>query len=229
MGKIKYTEEYRKELIGKRFGRLVIQDIYDKPKKEKYYYVMCKCLCDCGNESNTYINALINGSTTSCGCFGAERRLESTTKHNEAKCRLYKIWQHMKIRAKENTKYKSYEKLGIKICDEWRNDYIIFRDWALKNGYRDDLSIDRIDTYGNYEPRNCRFADYKTQVNNRTVTIYLTDDNGVRKCLSEWCDFYGVTYKNASTRLERGWEFKDIFRKEIGKSRNGRKSRRVVK
>jgi hypothetical protein len=94
---------------------------------------------------------------------------------------------------------------GIKVCDEWKNSYENFREWALSNGYADNLTLDRINPNGNYEPSNCRWATAKTQGNNRRSCLYFTID-GVTKSLMELCEEYGAPYELVRGRLRRGWE-----------------------
>lgn len=95
--------------------------------------------------------------------------------------RLYKIWCQMKQRCNNsnNTAYHRYGGRGIIVCDEWANDFMIFYDWSLCNGYSNDLSIDRIDNDGNYEPSNCRWATTKIQQRN-TTRIHKHNKTGFR-------------------------------------------------
>lgn len=107
--------------------------------------------------------------------------------------RLYMIWNTMKQRCyvKSSTSYKRYGAKGITVCDEWRNSFYAFRDWALSNGYSDELTIDRIDSRGNYEPTNCRWATYKEQANNTSKNIKFTY-NGETHTIPEWSDIVGI-------------------------------------
>jgi hypothetical protein len=121
--------------------------------------------------------------------------------------RLYKTWGNMKSRCyrKKDISYPNYGGRGIVVCDEWRDSFEAFRDWALSHGYRDDLTLDRIDLNGNYEPENCRWQTYKQQANNRRSNKYLECD-GKRLTYSEWADLYGITERTISRRIAAGWD-----------------------
>lgn len=127
---------------------------------------MWVCLCDCGMIKEKYVstNDLKSGKVKSCGCIKREvaaLRGKENTLHGMTKSRIWNIWSGMRQRCKHNKNY-----LHVKICSEW-DDFLIFYEWATANGYRDDLTLDRIDPTGNYCPENCRWATWKTQENNR--------------------------------------------------------------
>ena len=130
-------------------------------------------------------------------------------KHGQRKTRLYRIWANMKSRC-HNPKtsfYNSYGGKGVTVCPEWKNDFQVFHDWAISHGYSDDLSIDRIDVNGNYEPGNCRWVSTKAQAKNRSNNHIVIVD-GVSKSLMEWCEIYSINYKTVRDRLKRGWAVK---------------------
>lgn len=126
--------------------------------------------------------------------------------------RLRGVWRNMIQRCHNpnHRQYCSYGGRGITVCDEWRNDYSCFREWALKNGYAQGLTIDRIDNNGGYSPQNCRWATYKEQNRNKRSNRNITL-NGETKCLSEWAEFFGIGVPLATRRLNDGWAEEDAF------------------
>lgn len=155
----------RIDLIGKRFGKLVVQN---KAKNEGRW-TCWDCVCDCGNRVIAKTRDLQKGDVNSCGCLFEEINKQRLTKHGKKNSRLYRIWGNMKTRCSNPTTkyYKYYGGRGITICEEWRNSFQRFYDWAMTNGYSDDLTIDRIDVNGNYEPSNCRWVTMKEQSKNK--------------------------------------------------------------
>lgn len=127
-------------------------------------------------------------------------------KHGLRKTRLFSIWANMKTRCinPRSTHYNRYGGRGITVCDEWRDNFQSFYEWAMANGYKDDLTIDRIDNNGNYEPSNCRWTTSKEQARNTSRNVLITID-GETKSLMSWCEKYNINYKTVRDRLKRGW------------------------
>lgn len=143
--------------------------------------------------------------------------MKGNYKHGGKGTRLYGIWKKMRDRcySPNNPKYYRYGGRGIVICDEW-SDFAVFREWALSNGYSDELSIDRIDNDGNYEPTNCRWATAKEQANNRgqRVDAQIVTWNGETRSIKEWAAILGIKHKTLVERYRRGWTAPKLF-KEI--------------
>lgn len=148
------------DLRGKRFGKLIVLEDSGERKRRN---IVWKCICDCGNITMVKADNLKTGKTKSCGCFRRDIAKKKMYKHGESygdlRSRLYETWTNMKTRCcnSNNKAYKSYGKREITVCDEWKNNYRAFKFWAILNGYQDNLTIDRIDNDGNYEPNNCQF------------------------------------------------------------------------
>lgn len=204
------------DLTGKKFGKLEVIGVHDTGSRKAYYV----CQCDCGNVKVVRADSLISGATKSCGCIKKEQdktNLTANHRHKMSGTRIYETWQDMKRRCynKQNVRYNRYGGRGIKVCEEWLNNFQSFYDWAIRNGYSDDLTIDRIDNDGNYEPSNCRWSTVKEQCNNRSSNINITIGNATKSLMS-WCEIFNVDYKKVHARYQRnGYESIDRLFNDI--------------
>lgn len=208
--------EYKGNIeIGERFGKLVVIGFAEPTfTKSGRKIKRCECLCDCGNKVIVDNWHLKGGATVSCKCYRKQRQIETNIKHGYRRTRLYYIWCGMKQRA-GNPNNRLYA--NVSICDEWK-DFISFKDWSLANGYRDDLTIDRVDNNKGYEPSNCRWTTFKVQANNTSRNHYITID-GITHTLSEWVDIYDTEYQMVKDRIYSGWNPLDALTMPKG-SRN---------
>lgn len=192
---------------GKEYSVSVGDTIHYLTITKLYSNHTCDCICKCGKEKkNIKITSILSGNTTSCGCRNKELTSERNYIHCDSKTRLYKIWQGMKKRClnKNNARYKEYGGRGISICDEWLL-WVNFKDWALKNGYNDTLTIERKDYDKNYEPCNCTWIPICDQSKNRSSCNWITF-NGETHTLTEWAKIKGIKRSTLSSRiLTRGW------------------------
>lgn len=166
------------------------------------------CRCKCGKETVVMSTHLTSGKIKSCGCWWQERKKDYCKTHGYSnKEKLYGVWKGIKNRCytQSHIGYKNYGGRGVIVCDEWKNDYLCFRKWALQNGYKEGLTIDRIDVNGNYEPSNCRWITRKEQSYNKTNSHYLTY-NGQSKTIAEWSEITGIKSHTIQARINRlGW------------------------
>lgn len=190
---------------GMRFDHLttikkVSEKVYSDGKHRMPFWL---CQCDCGNTVVVSARGLTENCHHSCGCYNKEVLIAKNTKHSCFHERLYSVWNAMKTRCR-NKNNKDYGGRGITFCDEWK-DYTNFRNWAMANGYKDNLEIDRIDNNGNYEPSNCRWVTRRENLNNRRVTALVTY-NGKTQGLAEWARELGVKHSTLYYRIyKRGW------------------------
>ena len=211
------------DLTGMRFGMLTVIDrAEDHVFKSGARAVQWNCICDCGNKVAVLSGNLVSGNSTSCGCHRVERTKEVNTKHggclNYKGERLYGVWKGMIRRCSDvdNPKYYNYGGRGIKVCNEWLNDYGAFRTWALQNGYdknapKGECTIDRIDVNGDYCPENCRWANMKEQSRNKTCTIPDVEYMGEKRSLKDWSEITGINYPTLRSRIVRGWSPERAF------------------
>lgn len=192
-----------KDLTGQIFGDLkVIKRMENNSRGDSKWL----CECTCGNTKVILRNSLISGRTKSCGCgmlAALEKGRYSMRTHGMSKSRLYRIWCGIKKRTSESADErhrKDYFERGIRVCEEWADSFEKFQEWALENGYNDKLTIDRINNDGNYEPKNCRWTDNKTQANNkRSNRVY--EYKGEKLNISQLSEKYNINYSLLRERL----------------------------
>lgn len=192
------------DLTGQRFGRLIVIKRADNSKDNRAKWL---CKCDCGNEKNIVGKSLRKMKTQSCGCLQKEQAKMVNTKHGMRYTKLNKTWNSMKQRCNNSNckQYKNYGGRGIKVCDEWldkENGFINFYDWSMNNGYQDNLTIDRIDVNGNYEPSNCRWANMKQQSNNRRDNHNITYNNETHT-IAEWSEILNINRYTLYYRINK--------------------------
>lgn len=152
--------------------------------KQKIRYCLYKC--ECGNEFKSQKRHVDNEKTLSCGCYALIRAREANITHGQQGTKLYSVWRSMNDRCynRKQISYDRYGGRGISVCKEWRESFIPFYEWAMKNGYDKNLSIDRINNDGNYEPSNCRWSNIYVQARN-TRRIAKNNTSGYRGV--SWC------------------------------------------
>lgn len=187
---------------GTRFGMLTIIKEVEPYYYNGHPYRQFLCQCDCGKTSITTLGRLRIGMTKSCGCQSGSR-----PNHKElTNSRIYHIWSSMKQRCYDINaiSFPNYGGRGISVCDEWRNDFMAFYNWAIAHGYNESLTIDRIDCNGNYEPSNCKWATMKEQMQNKRNNVML-ELNGERHTISEWSRITGIKCGALQGRKYAGW------------------------
>lgn len=202
--------------IGKKYGKLIIIDFEKHKRKTGYdcWYWLCKC--ECGNIKLLYPAEVKNGKIKSCGCYKDNLAKLRMSKHNQSTSRLYHCWQDMKARCYRKThhKYLLYGNRDIRVCDEWLNNYDNFSEWALNNGYSNDLTLDRINVNGNYCPENCRWATPLQQSQNRRNTKKIIVD-GVEMLLTDACKKFNISYYSVYGRLKSGWDIEKALTTKV--------------
>lgn len=163
------------DITGKRFGRLTV---ISRSHVNQNKFIVWECKCDCGNTTYVVAHQMKHGKVQSCGCLNQEKRLERITTHGFSKLPIYKVWKSMKSRCynRSDKRYSRYGGRGIVVCVEWIISAESFVRWAIVNGYKKGLTIDRIDNNGNYSPDNCRFVTVAKNNRNSSNT-HLTESD----------------------------------------------------
>ena len=188
------------DLTGKRFGYWTV--LKRAPNKGKRVFWLCRCVC--GNVKIVQGTSLKNGVSKSCGCKKSENHFKSHGLHDTA---LYRKWASVKNRCfnRNDKMYKHYGERDITMCDEWKNDFKAFYNWTMKNGYKENLELDRIDNDGNYCPENCRYVTHQENLRNMKRTLKVTF-KGETKPLIDWCDELNLNYHTVYNRIYNlGW------------------------
>lgn len=178
------------------------------------------CECNCKDHTRKIVrhSSLTSGNSKSCGCLSAEEASKRVGTHGMSGTRLHNIWKSMKERCynSNHDQYKDYGGRGITICSEWKNDFLCFYNWAISNGYKDNLTIDRINNDGNYCPENCKWSTRKEQGNNQRTNHLLTYNNKTQT-MAQWAEEIGLNPRTLQTRISRGWNVQDAL---FGKVQN---------
>ena len=197
-------------MLGKKYGKLTV---ISTEKHNNRTLLVCKC--DCGNEIKRETYLIATNQIKSCGCLKGDaiKRYNASGKHSRSRLKdgrslhpLYGTWFQMISRC-ENHNQKHYDRYGgrgIKVCEEW-HDFWNFVKWSDSVGGRPKgCTLDRIDNDGNYEPSNCRWANWRTQTTNKSSNVFV-EYNGIRKTVAEWAETVGLHPHTLQERLKKGW------------------------
>lgn len=210
MGKIK-------NIVGQKFGMLKVVKFSHTENKKSYWLCECECGVRKVLRADSFKPSKTRNVTKSCGCLNNKPR-EYARIHGDSRTKLYHVWASMKDRCvNPNGKYyKHYGGKGISVCDEWKNEYLSFKKWAIENGYKDGLTIDRIDVNGNYEPSNCRLITHREQQYNTTRNRRYTFQ-GETLTVTEWANRTGIKRTTLNARLNHGWDIDRALTEPINK------------
>lgn len=190
------------DLTGKKFNHLTVVRYYGRNKGKTLW----ECKCDCGNIKIVSSSCLLGNYTKSCGCEAKlKAKIPKVVKHGKSRTRLYKIYIKMirRCHCEKDKDYRNYGGRGIGVCQEWKENFMSFYNWAMSNGYTETLTLDRIDNDGNYEPNNCRWTTMKEQSNNTRTNRYITY-NGQTKTLTQWAEQIGLKEDTLRARIVSG-------------------------
>lgn len=218
--------------VGDKIGRLTILEkserCRDSKGRRRSYWI---CECECGSVVEKREDVFTR-PVPSCGCYGREQmsaymreKMTGKIKYGDSRERVHNIWYLMKFRCEDSSSpaYQNYGGRGITVCPEWSDGidgYFRFKEWALSNGYTDELSLDRIDNDKGYSPDNCRWVGTITQANNKRSNVFY-EFNGTSKTLAQWARDFNINYKTVHRRVVGlGWELERALMTPVGKIAN---------
>ena len=199
------VRDLKNDLTSKQFGRLTVLSFQGRNKQ---YDSLWSCSCECGNSKVIRGGVLKNGHTRSCGCLQKESTSMSRTTHGLIKenFKLYKVWIGIKQRCNnpKSSSFNDYGGRGISICEKWESKFEDFHYWAISKGYKEGLTIERVNPNGNYEPTNCIWIPKKEQSNNRTSSVVISYQ-GITENASYWSEKTKIPSNVITQRIRRGW------------------------
>lgn len=209
-----YKLKYNRSFIGEKYGRLLI--LKDLGQVNGNRTVVAEC--ECGVIKECRLSHLINNYVKSCGCLNKELIISRSTTHGQRQHPLYNVYNGMISRCyyKKDINYHNYGGRGITVCKEWLNDFKVFYDWAILNGWDKNLQLDKDKLAPNqrgvlYSPEFCCFITRKENLRYRRMTSML-EYNGETKPFMEWCEILNLTEKRVRNRINNmGWSVKDAF------------------
>lgn len=197
-----YQPNKQRDITGKKFGNLTALFFEYRDERHRHFW---RFRCDCGKEIIVRKSSVTSGNTKRCIDCSKKIIAEINTVHGMSKTRLYKEWAGIIQRCKNPnaTSYDRYGAKGITVCQEWPS-FDLFKEWALNNGYSDELTIERINNNKGYSPDNCKWATYEEQAHNQKTNRNL-EYNGRTMTMAEWAREIGITSSSLYGRLKRGW------------------------
>lgn len=208
-----YTMHKISDYIGKKYGHLTV---IGQSKATHKYSNKFDFQCDCGKIISEEPTRVLSGHKKTCGCRCPKPKIKSehpgNYKDGKTLHPLYGTWKQMIYRCEnpKSDKYKNYGGRGITVCDEW-HDFFEFVKWADNFDYNNpSLTLDRIDSNGNYEPLNCRFTYWSIQCSNKTSCRYITY-HGITLTLKQWATSLGINQVTLRNRLDKGWPLEKAF------------------
>ncbi len=184
---------------GDKYNFLTIIKEVEQVNKSRYF--QCKCVC--GNIKNYKLNLLRRGESKSCGCKRIERFIKQNTRHNLSRTKIYTIWTAMKQRCLNvnHKHYSSYGGRGIDIHSDWLNVQNFIK-WAKENGYKEGLTLDRIDVNKGYNKDNCRWVTMTVQCRNKRDNVFY-EFNGKNQCVADWAKDLSINHTTLTKRINR--------------------------
>ena len=193
------------DLTGQKFGRLTAISPAANRGKHTYW----NCLCSCGAHVTVDTQSLRSGHTKSCGCLNRDIVRKRKTTHDLSNTRLFRIWASIirRCTCKTDQAYKYYGGRGVCICNKWLPDFKAFYDWSISNGYKDNLTIDRINVNGHYCPENCRWISQTLQSKNRRCVSFFEGQT-----IPDYCKAHKISKWMVYARLKRGWPLEQALK-----------------